>query len=282
MATNTRKQAAAFRSRGRFPRFAAWGALAAPLLAAGAALLARRADDERTQRVLTDVHFGLVALGIVLAVVAIVLWLRRRATGVIVPASVALALGVAFASTAGRTWRVPCRKTAASDVHWQPYVSTEGRFAAIFPGPPVGRAVGPAGGFQAHDVAATLPDGSIFGVTWLDTPGLSGAAADNGQTLLNAILARRSGTGQVLSQRPLSVQTHPGHELRLRVPADAGPNLLISRDYVVGPRSYQLLVQLPESDEKRRGREIELFFESFRLIPADFSQASSRPAATLP
>ena len=195
-------------------------------------------------------HFGLVALGIVLAVVAIVLWLRRRATGVIVPALVALVLGVAFASMAGRTWLAQGRKTAASDVHWQPYVSTEGRFAAIFPGPPVGRAVGPAGGFQAHDVAATLPDGSIFGVTWLDTPGLTGA---NGRTLLNAILARRSGTGQVLSERPLSFQTHPGHELRLRVPTNTGPNLLISRDYVVGPRSYQLLVQMPEADEKRRG-----------------------------
>ena len=276
MATNARKEPAASRSRGRYPRFVAWGALAAPLLAAGAALLARRAGDEGTQRGLTGAHFGLVALGIVLAVVATVLWLRRRAAGVIVPALVALVLGVAFALMAGRTWLAPGRETAASDVHWQPYVSTQGRFAVIFPGPPVGRAVGPAGGFQAHDVVATLPDVSIFGVTWLETPGLSGAAADNGQTLLNAILARRSGTGQVLSQRPLSVQTHPGHELRLRVPANPGPNLLISRDYIVGPRSYQLLVQLPEADEKRRGREIELFFESFRLIPGE-ARGTSQP-----
>ena len=68
--------------------------------------------------------------------------------------------------------------------------------------------MGPAGGFQAHDVAATLPDGSIFGVTWLNTPGLSGAA-ENGQALLDAIVAHRSGTGQILSQRPLISRPTP-------------------------------------------------------------------------
>src|SRR5437763_7835892 len=98
MATHARKEPAASRSHGRYPRFTAWGALAAPLLAAGAALLARRAGDERTQRALTGVHFGLVALGIVLAVVAIVLWLRRKTAGMIVPAAAALLLGVTFAA----------------------------------------------------------------------------------------------------------------------------------------------------------------------------------------
>jgi hypothetical protein len=274
MVTHAPDQPATSRSYGSPPRFAAWSALAAPLLAAGAALLARRVDDEGSQRALTAVHFGLIALGIGLAVVAIVLWLRRKTAGVIVPALVALVLGVAFASMAGRTWLAPGRKTA-SDVHWQPYVSTEGRFAVIFPGPPVGRAVGPAGGFQAHDVSATLPDGSIFGVTWLTTPGLN-VSAGNGQVLLDAIVARRSGTGRVLSQRSLSFQNHPGHELRLRVSTAGGHSLMISHDYVIGPRSYQLLVQLPEADEQRRAREIELFFESFRLIPGE-ARSTSQP-----
>ena len=252
----------------------AWSALAAPLLAAGTALFARRVDDAAVRRVLIGVHFGLLALWIVLAVSGLALWKRRKTPGVLVPTLLALLLGVAFGATAGRTWLARGRN-AASDIHWQPYVSTDGRFAVIFPGPSVGRAVGPAGGFQAHDVSATLPDGSIFGVTWLNTPGLN-VAAGNGQLLLNAIVARRSGTGQVLSQRAITFQNQPGHELRLRVPTDRGPNLMISRDYVIGPRSYQLLVQLPETDEERRAREIELFFESFRLIPGE-ARSTTQP-----
>jgi hypothetical protein len=264
-------------STARWQRVAAWSALAVPLLAAGAALLARRAEAGGVRRGLVGVHFGLVALGFVLAVVALAMRARRRVPGVMAPAVLGLVLGIAFAATAGRTWLAPARSAA----QWQPYVSSEGRFAVLFPGEPVGRAVGPAGGFQAHDVSAALPDGSIFGVTWLHTPGLRGTA-DNGQILLDAIVARRAGTGQVLSQRALTFDRHPGRELRLRVPTTTGPNLLVSRDYVIGARSYQLLVQLPEADEKRRGAEIDVFFESFRLVTAETKRAIRPPETTQP
>lgn len=274
-------QPAVIRLTARWQRIAAWSALAAPLLAAGAALLARRLDAEDVQRALVVCHFALIGLGLVLAVLALVLWLRERVSGVIVPATLGLVLGIAFALTAGRTWLAPALNPAASTVQWQPYVSTEGHFSVLFPGAPVGRAIGPPGGFQAHDVAASLPDGSIFGVTWVNTPGLSGTR-DNGQVLLDAIIANRSGSGQVLSQRPLTFDRYPGHELRLRVPTATGPGLLISRDFVIGGRSYQLLVQLAEADEKRRGPEIELFFGSFRLVSADAGPATRPPATTQP
>jgi hypothetical protein len=114
-----------------------------------------------------------------------------------------------------------------------------------------------------RQVLALLPEGSSFAVTWFDVPGATDRPAAN-EVLLNALADQRARTGRLLSQRSITLDGYPGRELRLEMTTRHGTALLISRDYLIGGRLYQVMAEVPRTYATQRTGEVVKFFDSFR------------------
>lgn len=151
----------------------------------------------------------------------------------------------------------------------KPFGSAVGRFSAEMPATmketeqSIPTAVGP---IPAHLLMGEDADRVIFGVTYADLPANLIQPGDTNASLegsVNGMIAASQATR--LDKRPIMLGPHQGREVRFEVhPAGMSEKGLgVSRIYLVGNRSYQLMTLGSES--KFREEVAKAFFDSFRL-----------------
>ncbi len=158
--------------------------------------------------------------------------------------------------------------SGCSGVEWEEFESGEGAFMVTMPGTPsVQTSVlnTPAGALDLH-----LFSGEVnrirYVVGYCDYPERVARFVNN-ERLLEDV---REGTlsaarGTLIGEAPVSLGTHPGKEIRMKLPDSLmeGGGGYRSRLFVVGPRLYQIAVSAP--DDRAFTAEADSFFNSFRL-----------------
>lgn len=151
-------------------------------------------------------------------------------------------------------------KLAASS-RWVSYTSPDGGYAVTLPGKPVESTRttrGPSGPIELRFVATQAMDGSgAYGVGYLDYPASARGQRD-AESRLDAMT--HAFPGQMLSNRVITVDGHPGREFSVR----RTKGVTTMRVFLVRQRLYELIATSPEG----AGAEtLATFLNSFRLLP---------------
>jgi hypothetical protein len=197
---------------------------------------------------------ALVGVAVMLVGVGITAWCIRRG---VPPVSSAPSGGEVRPPTPPRPEKPPAG--------WQVYESRTGGYTVWLPGKPTETTSEAGTGKNKHQMYQAQVKDVLSGLTLLVTyadfsntifpdPDKALDAARDGAT-------QQSGTKLVREDR-IALGDHPGRELRLALPSAKGV-LFRLRIYLVGQRTYQLMVGGPEKAVE--GASAETFFQSFRL-----------------
>jgi hypothetical protein len=188
-----------------FPQQAAAASIIAFVL--GTLTREQAAEDLTTARILIGVNWSLIFLGFILAVVAMASMRRQGTKSALPSALLGLLLNAAgIAAIVYYFLIVPNHRSAGgghdskryeiSAQQWKNYSSAEGRFAIQLPGEPRVITIEPPANddsprLKSRQASVALPDGSVFGVTWVDPPVLESASPAEAESLLDSLVAHR-------------------------------------------------------------------------------------------
>ncbi|MBV9209467.1 MAG: hypothetical protein JOZ52_02495 [Acidobacteria bacterium] len=150
---------------------------------------------------------------------------------------------------------------------WKEFAPPEGLFSIEFPGDP--RPSDASGNPNVHDFALTTTT-AIYGAGYLDFAKSDDAdEAEFASKLIEDTTKQMTAVADTTLDRQtdMLLDSHPGRELRLRLPEDS---IYIDRMYVVGARLYQLSIAIKGyyANPQKKGFHdwmIAKFFESFKL-----------------
>ncbi|MBF2027266.1 MAG: hypothetical protein IGS48_10925 [Oscillatoriales cyanobacterium C42_A2020_001] len=161
----------------------------------------------------------------------------------------------------------PSSTPAQSTVsQWQAFTPAKGGFTVTMPGQPTERTQTlntPAGDMNTYFYSSSVNGGKVsYTVSYVDLP--EGAAGMPPALLLEAIASGLTGDERVkvLSEKVISLDSHPGREFKLESPTKS---IVRHRAYLVKQRVYQVVAEVPVAEESAFGKDIERFLESFKL-----------------
>ncbi len=150
---------------------------------------------------------------------------------------------------------------------WLKFTSEEGRFSVLMPGPVaskdkvVTKSDPEVGTYNFHSFTKTADKG-FFVIGWIDyAPEVNidarGELTSNRDTFLKRL------KGRLLSERPITLQGHPG----LEYTAETDQATFKVHAYVVGRRPYQLIAVTYKGFDDSQN--VNAFLSSFRLRPRE-------------
>ena len=159
--------------------------------------------------------------------------------------------GAGIAQVTPETTRVkPVGPLATPEVDpksWKEFSSTDGRFAAQFPGTPraTTETVNVSGG-QLEVRIFQLQTFAEYSVIYSDYPAAP-SSAEAAARILDTIVkgAARAVNATLLSETEISIEGHPGRLLKERLP---GGSILRAKFYLVGRRLYQVAITTPPEE----------------------------------
>lgn len=171
-----------------------------------------------------------------------------------------------------RTVRTPAPRVVQKSVEeipqaWKEFAPPDGSFSIQFPGDP--KPDNSSGNENVHNFALTTSV-AIYGAGYLDfNKSDDQDQSEFARNIIESTTKEMTGVAdtKLELQTELLFNSHPGRELRLRLPEDS---IYVDRMYVVGVRLYQLSIAIKGyySDTEKKGFHdwmIAKFFESFEL-----------------
>jgi hypothetical protein len=163
-------------------------------------------------------------------------------------ASVAMALALLLTG---------CGKKEEPKDTWVEFTSKEGGFSVLMPKKPTTRKQ-TAGSIEVHMFLVEYPT-VAYGVLYND---LAGKVTDPEKALDDGRAgAVKSSRGVLLTEKKISLDGHPGREIRIKTRDNI---IYTARIYVVGQRFYQTIVTVPEGMDI--SKPMKRFMDSFKLI----------------
>ena len=159
---------------------------------------------------------------------------------------------------------------------WQPFSSGEGGFTALFPGNPEifqDMINTEQGRVELTGFRVVRPDEALYLIAYSNLPnGFN--VSDNTEDVKSFFKGVIQGfmdevEGEVISQSSISINNHPGRELKIQLPENT---IARYRVYAINNRLYQLLVATPK--EQHLQESIAGFFKSFQLTTLGVSVAT--------
>jgi outer membrane lipoprotein-sorting protein len=153
---------------------------------------------------------------------------------------------------------------ASEAATWSEFLSPEGGFEVLMPGPPVSQTLTlqMQMGTIVHRSHIAHKGGITCVIDYADIPKAS-AEPDGAKALFDQARDEfiKESQGKMLSERSVSLSGHPGREIKVGLYGGEA----ILRFYLAGERFYQLAITIPDRTEKSES-EIEKFFSSFKII----------------
>jgi hypothetical protein len=146
------------------------------------------------------------------------------------------------------------------------FSSKEGGFTVLLPGTPQEH-ISKTGGAEGKEIVNhvfTVKHGSAtYTVAYLIDPILAKGKPEDSKKWLESASKAAEATlkGKLLSEKPITLETHPGVEFQLEIP---GSGIYRSRAYIVNDRLYQVTVLGPK--ELAQGKEADRILDSFKLM----------------
>jgi hypothetical protein len=235
------------------------------------AWLARGQGEFQTYRrgvlVLVYVGWAMIGLGVLAGAFALARMRTDGRRGILVQATLGLAMNLAFAGGIVYFRFVKPSPTgpgaplvAAGD--WRTYAPDGWGISVLLPGTPAEQTRQADSGVVQHAANIKQWDGTWFGVDWIDVPGLNAATADD---FLTAATEDFKKSATLKDARPMTNAGYPGRDSTWALPTGA---TIRRRMFVVGSRAYTVMAGVAESEAAGRAGDLERFFESVKITGA--------------
>jgi hypothetical protein len=158
------------------------------------------------------------------------------------------------------------REQLTGESDWKEFTSDEGRFSVLLPRTPrqtTETVDAPAGEIDEHTFT-TIYGSITYVVSYSDYP--QNLTTGDTRAVLDSLRdsAVTSFNGKLLSERSISLNGHPGRELKIQVSDDAGTAIARFRIFLVRNRLYYLYTLAPE--ERSPSPSVDKFLNSFKLV----------------